>query len=86
MAPSFRTVSASAPSRIDLASAREASMRAQMGEERYQRRVQTVLRMYPTGRIGEPNDIAAAIAFLSSDSASWITGQVMSVNGGFAMP
>jgi len=70
----------------ELRQEREASMRAQMGEERYQRRVQTVLRMYPTGRIGEPNDIAAAIAFLSSDSASWITGQVMSVNGGFAMP
>ena len=51
-----------------------------------QRRVQTVLRMYPTGRIGEPDDIAAAISFLASGEASWITGQVMSVNGGFAMP
>ena len=65
---------------------REASMRAQMGEEKYQRRVQTVLRRYPTGRIGEPDDIAAAISFLASGEASWITGQVMSVNGGFAMP
>jgi NAD(P)-dependent dehydrogenase (short-subunit alcohol dehydrogenase family) len=56
-----------------------------MGEEKYQRRQQTVLRMYPTGRLGEPDDIAAAITFFASGEASWITGQVLSVNGGFAM-
>ena len=38
----------------ELRQEREASLRAQMGEEKYQRRVQTVLRMYPTGRLGEP--------------------------------
>jgi NAD(P)-dependent dehydrogenase (short-subunit alcohol dehydrogenase family) len=65
---------------------RETQMRAQMGEEKYQRRMQTVLRMYPTGRLGEPDDIASTIAFLASEQASWITGQVVSVNGGFAMP
>lgn len=70
----------------ELRQEREAQMRAAMGEEKYQRRVQTVLRMYPTGRIGEPDDIASTIAFLASDRASWITGQVVSVNGGFAMP
>jgi NAD(P)-dependent dehydrogenase (short-subunit alcohol dehydrogenase family) len=65
---------------------REASLKAQMGEEKYQRRQQSVLRMYPTGRLGEPDDIAASICFLASTEASWITGQVLSVNGGFAMP
>ncbi len=70
----------------ELRSEREAKMRAEMGEERYARRQATVLRMYPTRRLGEPDDIASAISFLVSKRASWITGQVLSVNGGFAMP
>ena len=65
---------------------REQSLRAQMGDEKYQRRVSSVLKMYPLGRLGEPDDIAAAIVFLAGDRASWITGQVLSVNGGFVMP
>lgn len=64
---------------------REAGLRQSMGEEKYARRVKSVLKLYPTGRIGEPDDIASAIVFLASDRASWITGQVLSVNGGFAM-
>lgn len=70
----------------ELRQEREARMREQMGDEKYQRRVATVLRMYPTGRIGAPADIASAICFLASEQAGWITGQILSVNGGFAMP
>lgn len=70
----------------ELRNEREAKMRAEMGEEKYARRQKSVLRMYPTGRLGEPEDIASAISFLVSRRASWITGQVLSVNGGFAMP
>ncbi len=40
---------------------------------------------HPLGRIGTPNDVAAAIAFLLSDSASWITGATLDVNGGRVM-
>jgi len=65
---------------------REAGLLAQMGEEKYARRQKSVLRMYPTGRIGEPDDIAGAITYLASERAGWITGQVLSVNGGFVMP
>jgi NAD(P)-dependent dehydrogenase (short-subunit alcohol dehydrogenase family) len=70
----------------ELRQEREARMLAEMGEEKYARRTQSVLRFYPTGRLGEPQDIASAIAFLASAQASWITGQVLSVNGGYAMP
>jgi meso-butanediol dehydrogenase/(S,S)-butanediol dehydrogenase/diacetyl reductase len=37
---------------------------------------------YPLGRIGEPDDVAAAVAFLASDDAGWITGSVLCVDGG----
>ena len=37
---------------------------------------------HPLGRIGEPEDVAAAIAFLASEQASWITGVVLPVDGG----
>ena len=40
-------------------------------------------RFYPLGRLGRPEDIAPMITFLASSSASWITGQAISVNGGF---
>jgi NAD(P)-dependent dehydrogenase (short-subunit alcohol dehydrogenase family) len=70
----------------ELRQEREASLLKQMGEEKYKRRQQAVVRMYPLGRIGEPEDAAAAAVFLASDQAAWITGQVLSVNGGFAMP
>ena len=38
--------------------------------------------MVPTGRAGTPEDIAAACAFLCSEEASYITGQLIGVNGG----
>ncbi|MER7720969.1 SDR family NAD(P)-dependent oxidoreductase [Streptomyces flaveolus] len=38
--------------------------------------------LYPLGRVGEPGDIAAAVAFLASRDASWITGTTLAVDGG----
>jgi 3-oxoacyl-[acyl-carrier protein] reductase len=41
-------------------------------------------RMVPLQRMGRPEEIAAAVAFLAGDSAGYITGQVVPVNGGMA--
>ncbi len=42
-------------------------------------------RAIPLGRVGEPKDVSALAAFLASDSAGYITGQTLSVNGGLTM-
>ncbi|MEE8375357.1 MAG: SDR family oxidoreductase, partial [Acidimicrobiia bacterium] len=39
-------------------------------------------RMHPLGRVGEPEDVARLIVFLSSDAASWMTGAIVPVDGG----
>jgi NAD(P)-dependent dehydrogenase (short-subunit alcohol dehydrogenase family) len=44
--------------------------------------LERLARMYPLGRVGEPEDIAAATAFLASDDAAWITGINLPVEGG----
>ncbi len=40
---------------------------------------------YPLGRLGEPADIGAAVAFLACDDASWITGQTLVIDGGLSL-
>jgi NAD(P)-dependent dehydrogenase (short-subunit alcohol dehydrogenase family) len=42
-----------------------------------------VINHIPLGRLGEPADIAGSVAFLAGDEASWITGQVLCVDGGW---
>lgn len=42
-------------------------------------------RAIPLGRLGQPEDVAGAVAFLASDEAGFITGQVLSVSGGLTM-
>ena len=47
--------------------------------------LEAALRLVPMRRYGKPSEIAAAMAFLASDDAAYITGQVLRVNGGMSM-
>jgi NAD(P)-dependent dehydrogenase (short-subunit alcohol dehydrogenase family) len=41
--------------------------------------------MHPLGRIGDPDEVARVIAFLLEPESSWMTGQVVGVDGGVSM-
>ena len=60
-------------------------IKSQMTEKLSQELCDALLGNIPAGRLGEPEDIAKAVAFLCSPDASYITGQTISVNGGLAM-
>ena len=44
-----------------------------------------MVKAYPLRRLGKAEDVANAVVFLASDAASWITGQALSVDGGYTM-
>jgi 2-hydroxycyclohexanecarboxyl-CoA dehydrogenase len=54
-----------------------------------QDRLDKILKVYPLGRskkrLGSPTDLANAVCFFVSDASEWVTGQVLSVNGGYCM-
>ena len=68
------TVNAIAPGFIDT------EMTRRLPEERRQE----VAKSIPVGYMGSPRDVAEAVAFLASDEARYITGQVLNVDGGMA--
>lgn len=60
---------------------RSESLRAWNTEEMRAR----IAKAYPLRRVGRPEDIASAVVFIGSDAASFITGQTLSVSGGYTM-
>ena len=58
-----------------------------MGEadERGAKIVAGLARAIPMGRLGRPEDVAPAVAFLAADEAAFVTGQTLSVSGGLSM-
>lgn len=75
VAPSGITVNAIAPGVI------ETDMYRMLGQET----MELVLDDIPAGRIGQPEDIARAALFLADPAASYITGQVLGINGGMVI-
>ena len=59
----------------------ETAMTAGLGDEFKQNAVKQI----PLGRVGSPEDVANAVAYLASEEASYITGHVLNVNGGLLM-
>lgn len=74
--PSGITVNAVPPGFIDTPMLRKSEARGLLGDTQKQ------IEATPVRRIGRPEDIAAACAFLISDEAGYITGQILGVNGG----
>ncbi|MEO8308199.1 MAG: 3-oxoacyl-ACP reductase FabG [Pseudomonadota bacterium] len=70
------TVNAVAPGFIDT------DMTRNLSEEQKS----ALLLQIPAGRLGSPEDVAAAVLYLASPDASYVTGQTLSINGGMLMP
>ncbi|ANS78089.1 3-oxoacyl-[acyl-carrier protein] reductase [Serinicoccus hydrothermalis] len=59
-----------------------AVIKTQFSKALYEGREEEVAADYPLGRLGEPDDVAQAVAFLVTDQSAWITGQVLDLDGG----
>lgn len=57
------------------------AMTDELGEAQHEKLIANI----PAGKMGAPEDIAAAVSFLASDEAGYVTGQTIHVNGGMAM-
>ncbi len=62
-----------------------AVVRTKFATPLYDGREAEVVQAYPLGRLGEPDDIGTAVAFLLSDDAAWITGQTVLIDGGMSL-
>ncbi len=79
LGPAGIRVNAIAPGTVDTRLVRSNLERLSVDMESL---LQTIKAIYPLGRIGQPDDIGGAAVFLASDLARWITGAVISVDGG----
>ena len=69
---------------VSIALVRTDNLAAHAGGED-EERMRRILAQYPLRRLGRPEDVTPMVLLLASPLSGWITGQVISVNGGYAM-
>jgi len=72
-----------APSGIRVNAVAPGAIRTEMLQSFSEADLENIAEEIPLGRIGEPNEVAQTVSFLLSEASSYITGQVISVNGGW---
>lgn len=77
-----RTLAAELGPAVRVNSVAPAVVKTQFAKALYDGKEAEVAAEYPAKRLGLPEDIAAAVAYLASDDASWVTGEVLTVDGG----
>ena len=77
-----RTLSVELAPRVRVNAVAPAVVKTRFARALYEGREDEVTAAYPLGRLGEPEDVAEAVAYLCSDRASWVTGQVLTLDGG----
>jgi 3-oxoacyl-[acyl-carrier protein] reductase len=62
-----------------------AVVKTKFAEKLFEGKEAELSKRYAVGRLGEPEDVAAAVAFLGSSDAAWITGQILTLDGGVTL-
>jgi len=74
-----------APYNIHVNAVAPHAIETDMSKEWSEEKRRAVIAAIPLGRMGKPEDVAEAVAFLASDAANFITGEILDVNGGYLM-
>lgn len=74
-----------APQGINVNAVAPHAIETDMSREWSEEKRRAVIQAIPLGRMGKPEEVAEAVAFLASDAANFITGEILDVNGGYLM-